>query len=263
MIVFTAVFFVVPVLFILFTASKPLVEANLMQFSVPTKWVLFENVAEAISARNHLMVVAFVNSTILTVAAVSALVLLSAMVAWIWHRRPGLSGRLVNVLVLVGLILPPAVVPTIWVLQSLGLFPTMSGLAFVEIAYGLPFSILLYRAYISTIPKDIDEAATVDGAGPIRLFFQIIFPMLKPVTISVIILQAVFVFNDFENPLYFLPGSGNETIQIALLNFKNQFLTRFNLLFASILLATIPPLILFIFFNRKIVEGMTTGSIKG
>lgn len=103
----------------------------------------------------------------------------------------------------------------------------------------------------------------VDGAGPVRVFFQVIFPILRSVIMTVIILQSVAIYNDFQNPLYFLPGDQNATVQLTLFNFKSQYLTQYNLLFANILLVTIPPLIMFVFFNRKIVEGMASGSIKG
>ncbi len=164
---------------------------------------------------------------------------------------------------LAGLIVPPAIVPTIWVLQGIGLFKTMPGLILIEIAYGLPFCILLFRAFIAGVPKELDEAAMVDGAGPVQIFFRVIFPVLRSVMMTVIILQSVAIYNDFQNPLYFLPGTENATIQLTLLNFQSQFTTQYNLLFATILLVTIPPLIMFIFFNRKIVEGMAAGSVKG
>ena len=96
-----------------------------------------------------------------------------------------------------------------------------------------------------------------------QIFFRVIFPVLRSVIMTVIILQVVRVYNDFEHPLYFLPGAENATVQVTLLNFQSQFLTRYDLLFATILLVAIPPLIMFIFFNRKIVEGMAAGSVKG
>ena len=107
---------------------------------------------------------------------------------------------MINLLVLAGLIVPPAVVPTIWVLQKVGLFKTMPGLILVEIAFGLPFCILLFRAFIASVPRDLDEAALVDGAGPIQIFFRVIFPVLRSVIMTVIILQSVFVYNDFAEP---------------------------------------------------------------
>ncbi len=209
------------------------------------------------------MIIAFINSFILTVVSVAALVILSAMVAYVWQRRGGRLGSVVNILVLAGLIVPPAVVPTIWVLQKVGLFKTMPGLIFVEIAYGLPFCILLFRAFMSSVPRELDEAAVVDGAGTVQIFFRVIFPVLRSVIMTVIILQSVFIYNDFQNPLYFLPGTQNATVQLTLFNFKSQFTTQYNLLFANILVVTIPALIMFIFFNRKIVEGMAAGSVKG
>ena len=262
-IVLSAVFFLVPFAFIFVTASKSVTESALLDFSWPKHFMLLENFREALAANDYLMVIAFINSLILTVVSVAALVILGAMVAYVWQRRAGRFNGLVNVLVLAGLIVPPAVVPTIWVLQKVGLFKTMPGLILIEIAFGLPFCILLFRAFIASIPRDLDEAATVDGAGPIQIFFRVIFPVLRSVIMTVVILQTVFVYNDFQNPLYFLPGTENATIQVTLLSFQSQFNTQYNLLFANILLVTIPPLVMFMFFNRKIVEGMAAGSVKG
>ena len=166
-------------------------------------------------------------------------------------------------MVLAGLIVPPAVVPTIWVLQSLGLFKQMPGMILVNVAFGLSFCILLFRAFVSTIPKELDEAAIVDGAGPLRLFFSVILPLLKPVVITVVVVQAVAVFNDFTGPLYFLPGNENVTVQLTLYNYQSQTLNQWNLLFTDILLITIPVLVLYIVFNRQIVAGMTSGAVKG
>jgi raffinose/stachyose/melibiose transport system permease protein len=259
----SAIFFLVPFLFTFVIASMDRTQANQLQFTWPQPFVLLDNVREALAARDYLMVIAFINSIILTVASVAALVILSAMVAYIWQRRASRWSPVVNILVLAGLIVPPAIVPTIWVLQTLGLFRTMPGLIFIEIAYGLPFCILLFRAFIASVPRELDEAAVVDGAGTVQIFFRVIFPVLRSVVMTVIILQSVIIYNDFANPLYFLPGTQNATVQLTLLNFQSQFTTQYNLLFATILLVAIPPLILFIFFNRKIVAGMAAGSVKG
>jgi raffinose/stachyose/melibiose transport system permease protein len=262
-IVVTFLIFIIPFLFIVSIASKTVREAANLEFSVPTNFVLLDNLVQVIQARDFLMVIAFINSVILTVVSVAVLVILGSMIAYVLQRRSGKLNAAVSLLVLAGLIVPPAVVPTIWVLQGVGLFKTMPGLILIEIAFGLPFSILLFRAFIAGIPRELDEAARVDGASPIRTFFQVIFPVLKSVIMTVIILQSVAIYNDFQNPLYFLPGTQNATVQLTLFNFQNQFNTQYNLLFAGILLVAIPPLIMFIFFNRKIVEGMAAGSVKG
>ncbi len=256
------VVFVVPFLFIALTAVKTRGEAALLDFSWPTEWRVVENFREVLEARDYMLVTAFINSAILTVASVAIMVVLAAMVGFVLQRRVTRWTGLINFLVLSGLIIPPAVVPTIWVLQGLGLFRTLPGLILIEVAFGLSFCILLFRAFISTIPRELDEAATIDGAGPLRLFFQVIFPMLRSVSVTVILVQSVFVFNDFVNPLYFLPGDKNATVQLTLYNFQSQFTTQWNLLFMNILLITIPMLIIYVFFNRQIVAGMTSGALK-
>jgi raffinose/stachyose/melibiose transport system permease protein len=216
-----------------------------------------------LTTRDGIVVRAFVNSTILTVVSVVVMVILSAMVGYLLQRRRSRWNPIVNFFVLAGLIVPPAVVPTIWVLQQTGLFKTMPGLILIEATFGLSFCILLFRAFVATIPRELDEAAVIDGAGPLRLFFAVILPLLRPVIITVVVVQAVAVFNDFTNPLYFLPGDENATVQLTLYNFQSQMVSQFNLLFMDILLITVPPLVMYIFFNRQIVAGMTSGAVKG
>ena len=256
--------FLVPFAFIILTAVKDRKSASTRSFDWPVEWHFWDNLVEVIQTRDYMLVTAFVNSTILTVASVTLLVVLGAMVGFVLQRNPGSRWtKPVSFLVLAGLIIPPAVVPTIWALQSFGLFKTLHGMVLIEVAYGLSFSVLLFRAFIATIPRELDEAAIIDGAGPLRLFFQVILPLLRPVVVTVIVVQSVAIFNDFTNPLYYLPGKENVTVQLTLYNFQSQFSTSYNLLFMNILLITIPPLIIFLFFNRQIVAGMTAGAVKG
>ncbi|MCP2049783.1 carbohydrate ABC transporter permease [Paenarthrobacter histidinolovorans] len=259
----TIVVFIVPLAFMVLTAVKDRKEASKLDFSWPTNFQLVENFNQVLSARKFMLVTAFVNSTILTVASVAILVVLAAMVAWVLQRRSSRWNALVNFLILSGLIIPPAIVPTIWVLQGLGLFKSLPGLILVEVAFGLSFCVMLFRAFIASIPKELDEAAVIDGCGPVRLFFRVIFPLLRSVIVTVIVVQSVAIFNDFQHPLYFLPGDANATVQLTLFNFQSQFTTNYNLLFMNILLITIPPFIMYLFFNRQIVAGMTAGAVKG
>jgi len=257
------VIFLVPFALILLTAVKDEEQAVDLSFALPTHWRIVENFTEVIQARDYVLLRAYLNSTILTVASVTLIVVVGAMAAFVMQRRSGRLGAVANVLVLSGLIIPPAIVPTIWLLQKLGLFKTLSGLILVEVAFGLPYAVLLFRAFIAAIPRELDEAAMIDGCGGTRLFFKVIFPLLRPVTITVILTASVAIFNDFVNPLYFLPGDDNATVQVTLFSFQSQYNTQWNLLFMDIVLITIPPLLAFIFFNRKIVAGMTAGAIKG
>jgi len=257
------VVFLVPFTFIIFTAGKTQAEASFLEFSWPTEWVLFDNIVTVLQNRDFLLIRAFINSTILTVGAVSVMVVLGAMVGYVLQRRKSRWNPLVNGLVLAGLIIPPAVVPSIWVMQGLGIFKTLAGLGAMHVAFGLSFCILLFRAFVATIPRELDEAAIIDGAGPVKLFFRVVFPLLRSVIVTVIVVQSVFVFNDFTYALYFLPGDDNATVQLTTFNYISQSVSSYNLLFADVLLITIPPLIMYIFFQRQIVAGMTSGAVKG
>jgi raffinose/stachyose/melibiose transport system permease protein len=257
------VVFVIPFAFMILTAVKDDDQSSDLTFAWPTSWPVVENLKQVFSARDYLLLTAFKNSILLTVFSVGILVVLCAMVGFVLQRRPGRLAGFVNLLVLSGLIIPPAIVPTIWVLQNLGIFASLPGLILVEIAFNMSFAVLLYRAFVAAIPREIDEAAIIDGCSGFSLFFRVILPLLRPVTITVILTSTVAVFNDFVNPLYFLPGDENATVQLTLYNFTSQFSTQYNLLFMNIVLITIPPLIMFIFFNRKIVSGMTAGAVKG
>ena len=255
--------FIVPFAFIVFTAGKTQAEASFLEFSWPTEWVLFDNIVTVLENRDFLLVRAFVNSTILTVAAVAIMVVLGAMVGYVLQRRKSRWNPLVNGLVLAGLIIPPAVVPTIWTLQGLGLFKTLVGLIAVHVAFGLSFCILLFRAFVATIPRELDEAAIIDGAGSVKLFFRVIFPLLE--------------VGDHHGDR----GAGRDRVQRLRvrpvlpsrrrerdgaaddLQLQVPGVSAFNLLFANVLLITIPPLIMYIIFQRQIVAGMTSGAVKG
>ena len=259
----SVVVFLVPFAFIVLMTFKDQRQAALRDFSWPTGFHLWDNIVTVVTTRNWMLVTAFVNSTILTVASVTLLVILAAMVGFVLARRKTKFNGLIEFLILAGLMIPPAVVPTITLLQGLKLFGTLHGMILIEVAYNLPFSIILYRAFIATIPRELDEAARIDGARPLDVFFRVILPLLWPVTVTNIVVQSVGIFNDFTNPLYYLPGNANATVQLTLYNFQSQFNTSFNLLFTNIALITIPPLIIFLFFNRQIVAGMTAGAVKG
>jgi len=255
--------FVVPFLFILLTAAKSRPEASRLEFAWPTQWLLLDNIRSVITYSNNRMILALWNSTLLTVGSVALIVLLSALVAFVLKRRRDRLASAVSALMLAGLIIPPAVVPTVFVLQSIGLYKTLVGMILVEVAFAMPFAILVLRAFMASIPREIDEAAVIDGASPLRVFFGVILPLLRPAVITVIVVTSVAVYNDFTGPLYFLPGNQNVTAQLTLFNFQSQFNTQWNLLFADVVVVTIPPLIMFLFFQRQIVSGLTTGAVRG
>jgi raffinose/stachyose/melibiose transport system permease protein len=257
------VVFVVPFVFILLTAAKTQQEAGLFAFSWPSHFQLVENIRAVMAFGDNRMWLALWNSSLLTVGSVTLIVLLSALVAFVMQRRQDRMAAVVSSIMLAGLIIPPAVVPTIFLLQWIGLYKTLLGLILVEVAFTMPFATLIFRTFMASIPSEIDESAIMDGASPMRVFVSIILPLLQPAIVTVIVVSAVGVYNDFTLPLYFLPGAQNVTAQLTLFSFISQFSSQWNLLFADVVVITIPPLIMFMFFQRQIVSGLTSGAIKG
>ena len=209
--VIIGIVFVVPFVFILLTAAKTRQEAALFEFNWPSKFQLIENIREVMAFGDKRMFLALWNSSLLTVGSVALIVLLSTLVAFVIQRRRDRVASVVSSIMLAGLIIPPAVVPTIFLLQWLGIYKTLFGLIMVEVAYTMPFATLIFRAFMASIPSEIDEAAVMDGASPMGVFFSIILPLLRPAIVTVIVTSAVGIYNDFTGPLYFLPGSQNVT----------------------------------------------------
>ncbi|MCS7070251.1 MAG: carbohydrate ABC transporter permease, partial [Anaerolinea sp.] len=217
------VIFVVPFVFIVFTASKTGPEAAQFRFSPPTQFMLLENIRAVLEYGDRRMFLAMWNSLIITVASVTLVVLLASAVAFVMQRRKDRMASLANSIILAGLIIPPAVVPTIFVLQNLGLYRTLLGLIMVQVAYTLPFATLVLRAFMATIPREIDEATIIDGATPLQLYLRVILPLLRPAIITVIVVSSVAIYNDFAGPLYFLPGRENVTVQLTMYSYISQF----------------------------------------
>ncbi len=148
-------------------------------------------------------------------------------------------------------------------LERIGLDKTLTGLILVEVASGLPFAALIMCAFMASVPRELDEAAIIDGAGGLHLFARVILPLLQPAIITITVITAVAVYNDFTLPLYFLPGEENVTAQPTLFGFISQSNSQWNLVFAAVFIITIPPLVMYVFFQRQIEAGMTSGAVKG
>ena len=260
--IFAILIFATPFLFMLVNALKDRRGANLLQLSLPTEW-MWENFKQVFEANDYQILTAFKNSFILTVGSLILLIVVGSRAGYVLQRRNDKTTNTISTLVMTGLMIPPAILPTIWIMQGLHIYKTMTGMILVETALQIPFTIMLYRGFMNTIPVELEEAGYIDGCTRGKLFAQIVFPLLKPVTSTIIILNAVTIFNDFTNPLYFLPGNENVTVQLTLYNFMGRYSSSYNLLFADVLIITIPMLILFLIFNQKIVDGMVAGAVKG
>jgi raffinose/stachyose/melibiose transport system permease protein len=190
--VVVAIVFLVPFAFIVLTAAKSQAEAALIEFSWPSPFQLLQNIRDVLAYGDNRVLLSLWNSLVLTVLSVTLFA--SALVAFVMQRRGGgLLASTASSVILAGLIIPPAVVPTIFLLQTLGIYETMFGLIMVEVAFALLFAILVLRAFVVSIPREIDEAALIDGASSLRLFFSIILPLLWPAVVTVIVVQSVAI----------------------------------------------------------------------
>ena len=261
--IFFAIFiFIIPFAFMLVNSMKDRKEANLLSIALPESFQ-WGNFVEAFSAQNYQILTAFKNSLLLTAGSVIGLIIVGAMAGYVIQRRQDKLMTGISRLIMVGLMVPAAILPTIWLLQALHIYRTLFSMILIEMALQIPFTVMLYRGFMSSIPKELEEAGYIDGCTSPQIFTKIVLPLLKPVTATVVVLNACTVFNDFTNPLYFLPGSENVTVQLTLYNFMGQYSSSYNLLFADVIIITIPMLIIFIIFNRQLVEGMTAGAVKG
>ena len=256
------IIFIIPFLFIFLNSLKGRREANLLDLSLPSVWE-WGNYKAVFEANNHIILTAFKNSFLITLGAIILLIFFSSMSGYVLQRRKDRLTRAVNVMIMTGLMIPPAILPTIWIMKGIHIYKTLAGIILIEVALQTPFTIMLFRGFMGSIPTELEEAGVIDGCSPFSLFRQVIFPLLKPVTSTVVILNSVTIFNDFMNPLYFMPGSKNATVQLTLYNFMGQYSSSYNLLFADVMTITVPMLILFIIFNKTIVDGMVAGAVKG
>ena len=258
----TAVLFLIPFYFMFVQSIKTKKESAKLAISWPSE-VHFENYVEVFKFNNFQLVRAFKNSTILTFFTVVGLLFTAAMAAYVIQRRRDKATTAIQSVIMLGLMIPAAILPTIHMLQTMHIYKTMFSMIMIEIALQTPFAIMLYRGYMASIPRELEEAARIDGCSRWQIFTRVIFPLLKPIQATLIILVGVQTFNDFTNPLYFLPGADNITVQQTLYNYRSQVQSSYNLLFADIIIITIPMLILFLIFNKRIVDGMVAGSVKG
>ncbi len=252
---------IIPFVFALLNSFKSSKEASWMNMQLPSEFHIIENYKTAFVKGNILN--AFINSSIVTIGALIILIIVSSLAAYVLNRNSGKFTNIFSFLVLAGLIVPPAIVPTIWIMRALHIYNTKFALILMEVVLQFSFSTILFKGFFSTIPRELDEAAIVDGTNRWQLFYKIILPLLKPVTITICILSGITIFNDFTNPLYFLSGADNTTIQLTVYYFFGLYNAEWNLVFATVMIISIPPLILYLFFNKKIIGGMTAGAIKG
>ena len=185
------------------------------------------------------------------------------MCAYVISRNRTKLNRYIYVYFAMGLMVPVSLVSIVKVLRVIGLYNTLPGTILVFIALIMPLSVFLYYGFITGVPQELDEAAVIDGAGAFRIFTQVIFPLLKPVTVTVIMINFLNVWNDFQIPLYTLPDPDNAVIVQKVYNFYGTYTASWNLVSVTILFAILPILVVYIFGQKYIISGMVAGSVKG
>jgi raffinose/stachyose/melibiose transport system permease protein len=189
-------------------------------------------------------------------------VLFAAMGAFVLRRGNSSLYKMIYTYVFLGLMVPINYVSTMLVYKALGLLNTYPGIILLYAAMGAPFAVFLYYGFIDSIPRELDEAALIDGANPLQLFFKVIFPLLKPVTMTAALLNFIGAWNDFVTPLYMLSRRGMWPMVLSIYNFFGEHFNEWHLISANILMSTAPILLLYIFGQKYVVSGMTSGSVK-
>lgn len=249
----------IPVYFVVINSFKTKAEAAMLDLALPTQWQAKDNYEQMIE-EGH-VVNSFINSLYLTVISVILITFCAATMAFIIERRKSMFTKMLNLIVMTGLVLPIQIIPTFFICKGFNL-PNNIAYIFVMVATNLPLCTFLYVGYFKSIPRDIDESAIMDGAGPLTLFFRIIFPLAKPMTVTVIILSSMTVWNDFGVSIYFLNNVNLQTLPLTVYNFFGNHNSDWQLVFANVVCATLPVAILYLFLQKQIIAGMTAGSVK-
>ncbi len=256
-----ALFLGVPFWLVAATASKPRAEALEPDLSAPGTWQLLENVSTVVEDGD--MWKAFLGSRLVMVPSVLLVLLLGSMAAWILARRSSRVFAVVYALSISGIVLPPAVVTIVLLLRQLGLAGTPVGMIGVYTGMYLSTVIFFVTGFVRTIPSELEEAARVDGASPTRVFFQIVLPLLRPVLATATILICLYIWNDVFYAL-FVVGGRLDTLPLNLFQVASAglYLQNWHLIFAYIIVMSLPLLIVFAVAQRRIISGITGGAVK-
>ncbi len=250
----------VPLLLVVLGSLKNPAEATRLDLSLPGKW-LWSNFSTVFVDGKLLN--GFMNSVLVTASTVALSIFAGSLAAYFISRRHDGWVRYIYILFFAGLIAPPSMIPMIKLLKTLHISGEYIGLILFLTALYLPFTIFIMSGFVRTLPQGLDEAATIDGAGSFYTFTRIIFPLLKPSIATTTVFVAIYSWNDFLNTLYIISDSSKWTLPFSVYNFVSQYGTRWELVFADLLLVMLPILIVYLFLQRYIIEGMTAGSIKG
>ncbi|GAB3808481.1 carbohydrate ABC transporter permease [Humibacter antri] len=255
-----------PAYILLVNAFKTQQDIQTQPFGIPFDRLTLQPLIAAITSPEYNVVAAYGFTASIVIVVDIICIALAGPAAYVIARSANRKTRLLLLYFLAGTFIPGAalVIPAIYVLRTLGLVNSFAGLVLYDSATTLPVSIFLMVGYISTVPKDIDQAASIDGAGRLRTFWTIIFPLLRPAVVTILILNSIGLWNDFVSPQILLgPSSNQYTVTTAIYTGISQYTTDLTKVFPNLLLAVAPVIVFFIYMQRHIIGGLTVGATKG
>ena len=258
--IFVCLLVIIPVYLVITNSLKDSPQARTMSMALPEA-LHFENFATVVDRGK--LVQTFFNSLLYAGSSTVISTILAAMAAYTLSRNKTRFNRFVYFFVVMGIAMPLNFFTLTKVMQLTHLINTRTGMIILYAATQIPFNIFLIYGFVDAIPRELDEAAIIDGCGPLRLFFSIIFPLLTPVVVTAGVLSFVGIWNDFLLPLYYLNNSAYWPMTLAVYNFFGQFQQDWNLVSADIVLTVLPVLLIYLFGQRFILSGLTSGAVKG
>lgn len=267
-----SVIVLLPFILVLFNSSKKSADIVISPIKPPTNISqLFTNLNNVIHNQNFSYWKSFSSSLIITVVSLLLLSLVSGMAAWVLVRNKKNWSNIIFMLFVAAMVIPFQVVmlPLLSTFRSLSSFTgiqflsSYTGIIFAYLGFGGSMSIFILHGFIKGIPYELEEAAWIDGCSPEGTFFRIIFPLLKPVQMTVLILNGIWIWNDYLLPSLMLGLNGRiKTLPVAVSSFVGSYVKQWDLILTAALLAMVPIIILFIFAQRQIIQGMVEGAIK-
>ena len=257
---FFSLIVIYPLAMVVITSFKTMGEAEDLNISLPKKF-LFENYKTVFIDGKIFR--SFINSSIITVCSIILIVMLSSILAFIITRNNTKLNKVIYNAIVLGIIAPFAALPTIQFLKTIHIYGSYISIILVYTALFIPFSTMLFSGFIRTIPKEMDEAGVIDGCIGATLFYRIIFPLLIPVTVTVAVLNFMWVWNDFQYPIYLLNSSDKWTLPLSVYNFFGKYNGSWNLVCADMVMVSAPVVVIYLFAQKYIIAGMTAGAVKG
>lgn len=252
--------YIIPILMMILGSFKTQGEALRMDLSLP-EYLQFENYQHVIETGGILR--GYTNSLIITVAAVAIIIIFGSMTGIVISRRGDRKGRGLYYYFVFGLTATMQIVTTYALILKLNLYGTYISVILVLAAINLPFAVITFSSYVKGIPREIDEAAIMDGCNAFQLIFRVLLPIMKPITITNLIIAAIGIWNNFQVPLYLMSSSERTTIPMMIFNFYGLYSRDWNYVFAALVITVLPVVILYLCLQKYIVEGMTAGAVKG